>query len=71
MFIGCKLFTLSNCIKLLKDFYFTYVLRSLSDSKFYVGFTSDLMQRFDRVENLKEDHQRLTFQTKAGFHLEK
>jgi len=47
IFFGCKLFTLSNCIKLLKDFYSIYVLRSLSDSKFYVGFTSDLMQRFE------------------------
>jgi len=32
---------------LLKDYYFTYVLKSLSDFKFYVGFTNDLMQRFE------------------------
>jgi putative endonuclease len=31
----------------MKDFYFTYVLRSLADFNFYVGFTSDLMQRFE------------------------
>jgi putative endonuclease len=30
-----------------KDFYFTYVLRSLTDFNFYVGFTHDLMQRFE------------------------
>ena len=32
---------------MVKDYYFTYVLRSLSDFKFYTGFTSDLMQRFE------------------------
>jgi putative endonuclease len=30
-----------------KEFYFTYVLKSITDSKLYVGFTSDLMQRFE------------------------
>ena len=28
--------------------FYTYVLQSLSDSKFYVGFTKDLKQRFDQ-----------------------
>jgi len=32
---------------LVEDFYFTYVLRSLTDFKYYVGFTSDLMLRFE------------------------
>ncbi|MCB2170014.1 MAG: GIY-YIG nuclease family protein [Deltaproteobacteria bacterium] len=27
--------------------FYTYVLQSLSDSKFYVGFTKNLKQRFD------------------------
>jgi len=29
------------------EFYYTYVLRSKTDNKNYVGFTSDLMQRFE------------------------
>jgi putative endonuclease len=28
-------------------YFYTYVLRSLTDLKFYVGFTSNLMQRFE------------------------
>jgi putative endonuclease len=32
---------------MLDGYYITYVLRSLTDSNFYVGFTSDLMQRFE------------------------
>jgi len=40
------------------DFYYTYVLRSKADNKNYVGFTSDLMQRFEahnkgRVESTR------------------
>jgi len=40
------------------EFYYTYVLRSKGDNKNYVGFTSDLMQRFEahnkgRVESTK------------------
>ena len=32
---------------MLNSYYYTYVLRSLTDFKYYVGFTSDLMQRFE------------------------
>ena len=32
---------------MVKGFYFIYVLKSLVDFKFYTGFTSDLMQRFE------------------------
>ena len=28
--------------------YYTYVLQSLKDSKFYTGYTKDLKQRFDQ-----------------------
>ena len=31
--------------------YYTYVLQSELDSKFYVGFTKDLKQRFDQHQN--------------------
>ena len=39
--------------------YYTYVLRSLKDNKFYTGFTKNLKLRFDehqkgRVESTKE-----------------
>jgi len=39
--------------------YYTYVLRSKKDGKFYTGFTSDLKLRFDKhqkgqVESTKE-----------------
>ena len=39
--------------------YYTYVLRSLKDKKFYTGFTKNLKLRFDehtkgRVESTKE-----------------
>jgi len=47
MFGRSQLLALSNCIKLINDFYYTYVLRSLTDFKFYVGFTPDLMPRFE------------------------
>ncbi len=47
MLFRCKLLALSNCIKLLEDFYFIYVLRSSVDFKFYTGYTSNLMQRFE------------------------
>jgi putative endonuclease len=30
--------------------YYTYVLQSLSDNKFYIGFTQDLKQRFEQHE---------------------
>ncbi|MCB2167354.1 MAG: GIY-YIG nuclease family protein [Deltaproteobacteria bacterium] len=30
--------------------YYTYVLLSLSDHKFYIGFTQDLKQRFEQHE---------------------
>jgi len=40
------------------EFYYTYVLRSKADNKNYVGFTSNLMQRFEahnkgRVESTR------------------
>ncbi len=47
MLFRCKLLALSNCINLLENFYFTYVLRSSVDFKFYTGYTSNLMQRFE------------------------
>jgi putative endonuclease len=28
-------------------FYYTYVLKSLKDSNFYIGFTKDLVKRFN------------------------
>ena len=31
--------------------YYTYVLRSLKDGKFYVGFTKDLKLRFEQHNN--------------------
>ena len=31
--------------------YYTYVLQSLSDNKFYIGFTQNLKQRFEQHEN--------------------
>ena len=42
----------------MNDFYYTYVLRSLVDRKNYVGFTTDLMKRFEahnkgRVESTR------------------
>jgi putative endonuclease len=30
--------------------YYTYVLHGLSDNKFYIGFTQDLKQRFEKHE---------------------
>jgi putative endonuclease len=32
---------------MINEYYFIYVLRSLTDSKFYTGFTNDLIQRFE------------------------
>jgi putative endonuclease len=32
----------------LEDFYFTYVLKSLSDGKFYTGYTKNLKLRFEQ-----------------------
>lgn len=39
--------------------YYTYVLRSLKDNRFYTGFTKDLKQRFEqhqkgRIESTKD-----------------
>ena len=34
----------------MNNFYYTYVLRSLSDGKLYVGCTSDLRKRFEMHE---------------------
>jgi len=41
------------------EFYYTYVLKSMVDNKNYIGFTSDLMQRFEahnkgRVNSTKD-----------------
>lgn len=33
------------------NFYYVYVLRSLKDSKFYIGFTKDLRKRFSQHQN--------------------
>ncbi len=40
------------------SYFYTYVLRSVKDSKFYVGFTKDLLKRLDehnkgKVESTK------------------
>jgi putative endonuclease len=34
----------------LEEFYFTYVLKSLSDGKFYTGYTKNLKLRFEQHE---------------------
>ena len=33
--------------QIMNDFYYTYVLRGKSDKKYYTGYTTDLMQRFE------------------------
>ena len=35
----------------MNDFYYTYVLLSQKDSKFYTGYTSDLKRRFEEHNN--------------------
>jgi len=35
------------------SYFYTYVLRSVKDSKFYVGFTKDLLKRLE-TEEIKE-----------------
>ena len=37
----------------MEDFYFTYVLLSLKDNKYYTGFTSNLPLRFESHKNGK------------------
>ncbi|HOJ19275.1 MAG TPA: GIY-YIG nuclease family protein [Ignavibacteriaceae bacterium] len=34
----------------MEDFFFTYVLKSLSDGKFYTGYTKNLKLRFEQHE---------------------
>ena len=35
--------------------YYTYVLRSLKDNRFYTGFTKDLKQRFEQHQKGRVD----------------
>jgi putative endonuclease len=35
----------------MNDFYYTYVLLSQKDNKFYTGYTSDLKRRFEEHNN--------------------
>jgi putative endonuclease len=35
----------------MEEFYFTYVLKSLSDGKFYTGYTKNLKLRFEQHNN--------------------
>ncbi len=44
--------------------YYVYILRSLKDGKFYIGFTSDLQRR------IGEHNQKLSTSTKARTPLE-
>ncbi|MQY80115.1 MAG: GIY-YIG nuclease family protein [Bacteroidetes bacterium] len=37
----------------MNDFFYVYVLRSEKDNKLYVGYTSDLMKRFEQHNNGK------------------
>jgi putative endonuclease len=37
----------------MNDFFYVYVLKSEKDNKFYVGYTSDLMKRFEQHNNGK------------------
>ncbi|MAT58482.1 MAG: excinuclease ABC subunit C [Ignavibacteriae bacterium] len=34
----------------MEDFYYTYVLKSLADNKFYTGYTKNLKLRFEQHE---------------------
>ena len=38
-------------MKIIEEFYYTYVLQCEKDGKFYTGFTSNLMKRFEKHYN--------------------
>ena len=35
----------------MKEFYYTYVLKSEKDNKFYTGYTNDIKRRFEEHNN--------------------